>query len=213
MASKQRAKSPESTSPTMDSLRRDVADVTDPAEQQVEVWAEPESEPESEPDVAEGVIVDEARRAAEYITKRGYGPNTIELVQYIAANAADTNELNTVIIEQMAVRMLAAEEPDEILDPFGTVKGQLLFDKPLWVTGCVFLEGGYGEGFPWYVSLSVTDQVSGTTQVVTIGGEKLVMQCAAFSMHEAWPQMVAIHQSDKPTKAGFRPLELRRPTP
>lgn len=159
--------------------------------------------------VVEGTVVEAAGRAANYVASRNLGPSTIALVQYIAANAADTAELNTVILEQMAAKILNAESPSDIVDPFGTMSGRDMYNRPLWITGCTFLESDYTEGFPYYVSFAIQDQQTGSTSVVTVGGEKVCYQAAGFDMHDAWPQMLMICESEKETKAGFRPLELR----
>lgn len=181
-------------------------DVTDPDAQQVAV-------PVGE--VVEGDLIEpdaEAmRRAADYALSRKFQAATTQLLLYIAAHAQDTADLNVVILEQMSQRLLTAESADDVLDPFGTVKGQQLLDKPLMVTGAQFLEGDFKDGFPWYVSLQVESQAQGGIIPVTVGGEKLVFQVASLDMHDAWPQLVEIHRADKPTKQGFYPLELRRP--
>lgn len=180
-------------------------DVTDDGPE----WAQPQSprdvELPAEPD--EQALAYGAKVAA-FVLDRRYGPNTVALVQWIAEQSLDTRDLNVVIIEQMAARFAEAETADEILDPFGTVKGQDTLNRPLWVTACTFLDSDMAEGFPWYASLVVTDQASGRSRVVTVGGEKLVMTAAALSRAEMWPQMCMIKKSDKPTKAGFYPLDL-----
>ncbi len=164
--------------------------------------------------VAEGVVVDPdvraaVQRARTFIEARGYQQATADIIGYIAANAVGTADLNVVILEQMALRILNAETPDDILDPFGTVKGQAMLDRPLWVEGLNFLESDQADGFPWYVSFQVKDQNSGALTPVTVGGEKLVIQAAVLDMKDAWPLMLTIHKADKPTKKGFYPLELR----
>ena len=162
-------------------------------------------------EVITGTAVDEAvARTAAFVESRRYGPNTVDLVMFIAANALDTADLNQVIIEQMATKFAEATSPDDILDPFGTIKGNTMLDRPLWVIDCQFLESDMADGFPYYASLMVQDTESGRNTVVTVGGEKLVMQAAAMTRAGGWPQWVKIHQSDKPTKAGYYPLELRR---
>lgn len=162
-------------------------------------------------DVADGVIVATARRAAELIEARGYGPATVKTIHYVAERALDTADLNRVIIEEMNRRFVDASTVDEILDPFGTIKGADYLGKPLEVLGVEFLESDIAEGFPYYVSMRVLDRQSGKTRVLTVGGEKLVMQAAALDAHNAWPQVLAIYEADRATKAGFFPLELRRP--
>jgi hypothetical protein len=164
-------------------------------------------------DVLQGDIIDgsveSARRAAALIIDRGYGPATTEIIRYIAGAAVDTADLNAVIIEQMNARLLEAESAQDVLDPFGTIKGQDVLEKYLLVTGCAFMESDQAEGFPWYVSLSVEDKATGRTYAVTVGGEKVVMQAAAIDRKGMWPAAVKIHKSERPTKSGFYPLELQ----
>lgn len=149
-----------------------------------------------------------ARRAAEWANKRQYKAATLKILQYIAEHAIDTMDLNVVILERMSERIINAQSPDDILDPFGTLKGQSLLGKPLVVVGCDFLESDQVEGFPYYVSLMTRDAETGITQPVTVGGEKLVIQAAGLDMHNAWPIAVKIQQSAKATRQGYFPLDL-----
>lgn len=188
------------------------ADVPTPEEQAAQEWvdtleATPGAATEAEAqaierhqaaqDVIEGVVTDLTRaaaaRAAEYVDRVKAGPNMTQVIMFIAAKAVDTSELNSVISEQLAARILTAETPDEILDPFSTVKGSDLFDRPITVTGVMYLESDKGEGFPWYVSLDVENEATGGTIPLIVGGEKLVPQVAGFDMRDAWPQRFMIH--------------------
>lgn len=183
----------------------DTIDAIDPQAQQVEPY-------EGEQPAQEGRVMDlsqeAAKRAAAWVKGKGYGPNMTEIIKYIAANAQDTAELNAVIMEQMAIRILNATSPEEILDPFATVKGEDLLGRALEIRGCMFLEGDKNEGFPWYCTLTCYDAQHGREFPVTIGGEKLVPQVAGFDMHDAWPQVVRIMSYQ--TRAGFTGYELQR---
>lgn len=206
-----KSKNPQHSSrPSVEDRAREVAQPLDTSDD-MPAWAKSDGEPST--DVAEGQVIDgtivAARRAAEWVTERGYKAATRDLVGYIAGRAIDTSDLNTVILEQMALRLAAAETAADILDPFGTVQGKAILGKPLWVTGAEFLESDLAEGFPWYVSFSVLDRQSNRSTVVTVGGEKLVLQAAELDRKKLWPTALAIHETDKPTKAGFYPLELR----
>lgn len=178
--------------------------------------ADAEAQQLAVPDEGDDVIVGEvtemtqeaAARAAAWVRGKGYGPNMTQIIQYIAANAQDTAELNAVIMEQMAIRIINAESPEEILDPFATVKGEDLVGKSLEVRACMFLEGDKNEGFPWYTTLTVYDAHANREFPVTIGGEKLVPQVAGFDMHGAWPQVVKI--TEFKTRAGFTGYQLER---
>lgn len=152
-----------------------------------------------------------ANRTAAYVTERGFGPNSIELVQYIAARALDSRDLNVVILEQLSERLLHAQSPADILTPFEPTKGEEYHGKTVEILSTEFLESDFAEGFPWYVSLQIRESATGPTSAITIGGEKLVMQCAAMDRLDMWPAVVRIHRADTPTKSGFYPLELRPP--
>jgi hypothetical protein len=139
------------------------------------------------------IVADAVRRAVAYVQSRRFGQATAEIIQYIASHAVDTAELNSVIMEQMALKILNAESADDVLDPFGTTKGRDLYNRPVWVTGCQFLDSTVeGEGFPWYVMLSVTDPKTKEVVPTTIGGEKLVIKAAGLDMHGGWPRTVMI---------------------
>jgi hypothetical protein len=209
MSTKTRKPADSGDSATLASLRNytpptepvDLTDTAEPAadEQQVTEVAVPD-----DPELTAAV-----ERAGNFVLAKRYLPSTVDLVMWIAANAFDTADLNRIIIEQMTIRFANAESADEILDPFGTVKGQDILDRPLWITACTFLESDLAEGFPWYASLVHTYEDTGRSQVITVGGEKLVMQAAAMTRKDGWPQRLTIHKADRPTKAGYYPLELR----
>lgn len=150
-----------------------------------------------------------AKRAGNWVKEKGYGPNMTQIIMYIAAHAVDTADLNAVIMEQLAAKILTAESPDEILDPFSTVKGKDLMGKPLDVRSCQFLESDQADGFPWYVSLMALNPQTGGEEPVIVGGEKLVPQIAGFDMRDAWPQVVQINS--RTTKQGFTVYELVKP--
>lgn len=204
---------------TADSMREDPGPapdfaVSDPGDQQMAVRGDQADDGQA--DIIDGEVVDDfaatmAAQAAQYVALKGYGPKMTEVIRYIAGRALDTAELNSVIMELMADRILNASSAEEVLDPFGTMKAAQLYGKTLWVTACQFLVSDVGEGFPWYAALTVQDPKTREQQVVTVGGEKLVPQVAAFDMRDAWPQALRIMESEKVTKAGFRVLELRSP--
>lgn len=150
-----------------------------------------------------------AARVAAYLSQRDFGPNTQALVAYIAERAVDTADLNVVILEQLSERLLAATTPDEILMPLDPKGCEEYLGRPLQIEAASFLESDFSEGFPWYTSLTVTVLDTGESAVITIGGEKVMYQVAAFSYHDAWPVTCVIHRRTRATKAGFYPLELR----
>lgn len=163
-------------------------------------------------DIVEGPTqaqIEAVERAVQYAANRGLMPSATALIKYIAARAMDTQDVSTVVLEQLAVRIMNADNPDQILDPFGATKGGDLIGKPLMVVGCQFLESAFSEGFPWYVTFMVKDDHTERTTPVTVGGEKVVMQAAGLDYNDMWPQYVLIHKAEKPTAGGFYPYDLR----
>lgn len=210
MASKAQQVKASVTPDSVDVAPQDDKDAPEWATQLVSQSVEP-----SRAQTVDAVVVDaDARaamtRAANYVNTRGYGPKMTQVISYISVNAVDTMALNVVVMELLADRILNAESPDDILDPFGTIAGANLYETPLNIQGVQFIESTQGEGFPWYAALSVLDPMSGEVKTVTVGGEKLVPQVAGFDMANAWPQVLVIHQSDKATSNGYRVLELKR---
>jgi hypothetical protein len=155
---------------------------------------------EAELDVVQGEYVEPdpavaaaAKAAAKYVQERRFGAAMTQMVMYIVEHVMDTQDMNSVIVEQMALKILAAESPSDVLDPFGTAKGHDFYNKPLWVTGAQFLDSTVeGEGFPWYAMLNVQDPKSGEIVPTTVGGEKLVLKVAGLDMHGGWPCAVMI---------------------
>ena len=161
-----------------------------------------------QPDVIGGEIVAAAERAAALVTERGYGPNTTRLIMYIAERSVDESDLNVVITEQLAERLLNAASPDDILMPFDPIKGQDRLGQPLIIEDVTFIESDF-EGFPWYASMRCKDPGRGESYVLTVGGEKVVMQVAGAVFSGQLPLYCKISKSEKATKAGFFPLDLR----
>ena len=147
-------------------------------------------------------------RTANFVAERGFGPNTTRLIQYIAARAVDEADLNAVITEQLAERLLAAESADDILVPFDPEKGEAYMDRPIMVHELTFIESDF-EGFPWYVSMSFSLPGQDKRSVLTVGGEKVVMQIAAAEARGLLPLYCKLHRSEKQTKNGYYPLDLR----
>jgi len=181
-------------------------DVADPVDQQVAV---PESMYDKVGAATENISEEEARKAAEWVRAKRYGPAMTTIIGYIAAHAMDTQDLNSVIMEQMALRILNAQSADEVLDPFGTMRGEDLYDKPLMITGVQYLISDIGgEGFPWYCAVEYDNGVGGKS-VAIVGGEKLVPQLAGLDMHDGFPRLCRIHAGK--TRAGNTILELQLP--
>lgn len=156
------------------------------------------------------VIPEEAAaRALAFIDERKLGPKISELVGYIASRAVDTSDLNVVILEQLADRLLAAESPEDVLTPFDPLHGQDYIDVPLQIESVQYLESDYSEGFPWFASLSVIIAGTGEEKVLTIGGEEVLYKLAALDMHDAWPVVAQLTRKKKPTKQGYYPLDLK----
>ena len=172
--------------------------VSDPQDQQVEVH-QPVTSPIDE--AMAKMTKEAAARAANYVAAKKAGPAMTQIIGYIAAKAVDTAELNTVISEQLAVRILNAQSADDIFDPFSTARDKDFVGKPLYVEGCMFLESDKGDGFPWYVALDVRDQKTGALAPIIVGGEKLVPQVAGLDMHDAWPVVIQIESTE--TRKGF----------
>lgn len=166
-------------------------------------------------DVIDGVVTDltqaAAARAAEYVGRKKLGPSMTQIVMYVAAKAVDTAELNTVISEQLAVRILNAQSAADIFDPFGTTRDKDFVGKNLHCEGVMFLESDKAEGFPWYVALDVRDPQTGSLAPIIVGGEKLVPQVAGLDMHDAWPQTIRIESTR--TRGGFDVYGLVPPMP
>lgn len=191
---------------TVDGEVLDNLDVTDPDAQQLVV-------PDGEESYVETKTMEltqaAAKRAADWVSTKGYGPNMAKVIQFIAANAVDTSELNAVIMEQLAIRILNATSAEDVYDPFGTVAGKDIIGKAITVDSVTYLEGDKNEGFPWYVSLMVRNPQTGGHDPVIVGGEKLVPQVAGIDMHGGWPVVIQIGANK--TRAGNDVYELVKP--
>lgn len=150
-----------------------------------------------------------AQRAADYIRDRRFGAHTSQLVGYIAMQAAETADLNLVITEQLSTRLHQAKTVEDILTPFDPNSGEAYIGKPICIVEAMFLESDFSEGFPYYCSLRITQPGVEGAEVITIGGEKLVLQVGAAHMNDLLPMVCKIHRVEKATGKGFHPLELR----
>jgi len=157
-----------------------------------------------------GQVVGESAQPVPFDLAR-YGPAARNLIGYIAEKAKMTEDEDVVIAEQVAAQILGAETADDILDPFGTIKGQELLGRNLAVFGCRFLDTDFMQGFPWFVVADVEDPTTGKHFPVTMGGQRVVMQFAGLHRLGEWPQVMTLLRADKPTRKGFYPLRLERP--
>jgi hypothetical protein len=211
VATSQRARSTDTRAATpdqhgvTDDVQGDIPNVTDPDAQAVAI-------PDEVIDARPLNLSQEASaRAAAWCQAKKYGPNMQRLTLYIASKAVSTADLNAVIMELMAERIFNAENPDDILDPFGTMKAEEILGKNILIKGCMFLDSTVGEGYPYYVSLDIEIPGTDQTKPLVVGGEKLVPMVAGFDMGDNWPQLLKIKKSDKQTQNGYNVLELGRP--
>lgn len=130
-----------------------------------------------------------------------------------------TGELNVEIVDdpneisrQIVAQLLAAETDDE-LENFGNAVGwRELAGVPMEIHGFHWRPSSFEEGAPVYFVVSATRLDTGEPVTLTTGSMNVLAQLSNLARRNQIPGAVRIlFESENPTKAGFRPLWLKRP--
>lgn len=153
--------------------------------------------------VAQGQVVD--GRAVS-----PFGPATMTVIQWCQEQVEVDDEDSAAAMEAMVRRVLASDTPDQVLAEELVVSVDQILGKPIVITAVRIGRTEYADGFPYYALLDCTWGSPPEPHTVSVGAFKVMAQLFAISAMGEWPQTVMFKQSDKPTRAGHRPISLVR---
>lgn len=138
------------------------------------------------------------------------GPAMMTVVEWCASQVSVDDDDSFAAMEAMVRRVLASDTPDQVLSEERVVPVQEILGKTIQINGLRIGATDFAEGFPYYALLDCQWGQPMEAHVVTVGAFKVMAQIYALSMMGEWPQVVMFKESDKPTKAGNRPISLVR---
>lgn len=118
-----------------------------------------------------------------------------------------------VVAQEIAQRILGAADVDAILGMFESTPMQELLGVPLEITDVRFNASTFTEGPPVYAVITATRLDTSEGVTATCGGRSIMAGLYRMWQLEAFPQRLQIVESKNPTKAGYKPLLLKRATP
>lgn len=130
-----------------------------------------------------------------------------------------TGEVNAEVIDdpdsisRSIIDQLLGADSDEALQDFGNAVGwRELLDVPVELHGFRWRVSDYAEGAPIYFIVSATRLDTGDRVTLTTGSLNVLAQLSNMARRGTLIGGVwQLHQAEKPTKAGFRPLWLVQP--
>lgn len=120
------------------------------------------------------VAVFSAKTADQY--RRKLRPE--ELVQWAASQITSYEEDDPRMVMEIAAQIVQASTVDEVLGKPETTKGREILDTILEVNAIKFTMSTEPKGCPYFAVLSVRNTKTGTPDVVSVGGWRLVLQLA-----------------------------------
>lgn len=118
-----------------------------------------------------------------------------------------------VVAQEIAQRILGADDVDAILGMFESTPMQELLGVPLEITGVRFNASTFTEGPPVYAVIDAKRLDDGSGVTATCGGRSIMAALYRMWQLDAFPQRLQVVESKNPTKAGYKPLLLKRATP
>ncbi len=140
-----------------------------------------------------------------------YGPATNQVMMWCAENSSFGDGDTAAATEAMIARVLAGGSADDILSEEMTIPVDSILGKPILIHGIRIGATEFTEGFPFYALVDVTHSGQPEHHQVTVGAFKVMAQLYALTRLGEFPIACMFKQSDKPTRAGYRPISLVRP--
>lgn len=130
-----------------------------------------------------------------------------------------TGEVNVEVVDdpdsisRSIIAQLLAADSDEALQDFGNAVGwRELLEVPCELHGFNWRVSDYAEGAPIYFIVSATRLDTGERVTLTTGSLNVLAQLSNMARRGTLVGGIwQLHEADKPTKAGFKPLWLVQP--
>lgn len=154
-------------------------------------------------DIAE-VIAEESKMLATM------GPNTMTLIEWLAARSDYNDQDEAAAMEDMIGRAMNSATPDQVFAESMAVKVDSIINRPIQIMGFRIAETEFAEGFPYYALIDAAYGNPVEKHVITCGGFKILAQLYALDKLGEWPQVCMFTKPAKATKNGYYPLSLVR---
>lgn len=130
-----------------------------------------------------------------------------------------TGEMNAEVVDdpdsisRSIIAQLLGADSDEALQDFGNATGwRELLDTPIELHGFRWRVSDYQEGAPIYFIVSGTRLDTGERVTLTTGSLNVLAQLSNMARRGTLVGGIwQLHEAEKPTKAGFKPLWLVQP--
>ena len=158
-----------------------------------------------EAEVIEATVVETGGRSLAETS-----PAMMSVVAWCQSHVEHTDGDEAAAMEDIVRRVLAAENPAEVFEENLTVPVEDILGTPIAIHGFRIGETEFTDGFPYYALVDFTAKGDPKVRVATVGAFKVMAQLMALDRMGEWPQVCMFKQSDKQTKAGYRPISLVR---
>lgn len=150
--------------------------------------------------------------AGELVNTGTKAPANFDELRALVLGSDDTPITDTDEIERrLFERMINAASLDELLTPATVTKSEDVLDRPMTLHAVHFNESDFADGTGLYAIMDVT--LDGKREAVACGARTVCHQLLVMLKNEWLPARVQLWKSDKPTKSGYYPMELRAAAP
>jgi len=132
---------------------------------------------------------------------------TIDDLRRMINEAEEESAESAELIEaQIFEKMLSAKNLDELLGPNEVTKWNTLLDQSVTVTGVRFNRSDFGDGPAIYAIAEA--RIGGKQALLSCGARTVMAQLLIMRDREMLPALVKLQESPRPTKNGYKPLNL-----
>lgn len=110
--------------------------------------------------------------------------------------------------EAILRRIMAADSPEEILAPQGTVKAKDLLGRPIDIMGFRMQRSDLEEGPGFYAVIDAVDPFDQKPMVISCGAANVMVQLLALHKLKAFPTQAKFTEAERKTKNGYKPISL-----
>jgi hypothetical protein len=135
------------------------------------------------------------------------------IAEFLAAASNQEPVDPAVAAMDIVRRILAADSIEDVLKGTPAIHAADVVNTPLIITGFTFNESDLTESGPGFYMLIDCADSQGEPYKVTCGAVNVMAQLWRLQQLEALPLVAKIVESEKKTKAGYRPMWLEAVSP
>jgi hypothetical protein len=134
----------------------------------------------------------------------------LDLVEQSLVEGVELPELDDPdeIARQIIVRILKADDVEQVLEPAGALGARDLLGVPLEISAVRWQRSSLDGGPALFALIEAQRLDEGEPVVVTCGGRNVLAQLLRLAQLSAFPQVVRIVEAERETSRGYRPLWL-----